>query len=42
MDSIARSANVCDNYRTFSKYMGQCRQEPYADWVLEYVGRSEK
>ena len=39
MDSIARSANVCDNYRTFSKYMGQCRQEPYADWVLEYVGR---
>ena len=41
MDSIARSANVCDNYRTFSKYMGQCRQEPYADWVLEYVGRSE-
>ena len=42
MDSIARSANVCDNYRTFSKYMGQCRQEPYADWVLRYVGRSEK
>ena len=42
MDSIARSANVCDNYRTFSKYMGQCRQEPYADWVLEYVGRSGK
>ena len=42
MDSIARSANVCDNYRTFSKYMGQCRQEPYADWVLEYIGRSEK
>lgn len=42
MDSIARSANVCDNYRTFSKYMGQCRQEPYADWVLEYVGGSEK
>ena len=40
MDSIARSANVCDNYRTFSKYMGQCRQEPYADWVSEYVGRS--
>ena len=40
MDSIARSANVCDTSRTFSKYMGQCRQEPYADWVLEYVGRS--
>ena len=41
MDSIARSANVCDNYRTFSKYMGQCRQAPYADWVLDYITRSE-
>lgn len=37
MDSIARSAGVCDNYRTFSKYMGQCRQQPYADWVKNYV-----
>lgn len=37
MDSIARSAGVCNNYRTFSKYMGQCRQEPYAEWVLEYI-----
>ena len=40
MDSIARSANVCDNYRTFSRYMGQCRQEPYADWVLYYIRKS--
>jgi hypothetical protein len=40
MDSIARSANVCDNYRTFSRYMGQCRQEPYADWVLDYLRKS--
>ena len=40
MDSIARSANVCDNYRTFSRYMGQCRQEPYADWVLDYIRKS--
>lgn len=36
MDSIARSAGVCENYRTFSKYMGQCRQEPYAQWVQDY------
>ena len=42
MDSIARSANVCENYRTFSKYMGQCRQEPYADWALDYVRQSAK
>ena len=40
MDSIARSANVCDNYRTFSRYMGQCRQEPFAEWILNYVRQS--
>jgi len=40
MDSIARSANVCDNYRTFSRYMGQCRQEPFAEWVLDYIRQS--
>ena len=40
MDSIARSTGVCENYRTFSKYMGQCRQEPYADWVLDYIRKS--
>jgi len=40
MDSIARSAGVCDNYRTFSKYMGQCRQEPYAQWVLDYITKT--
>ncbi len=39
MDSIARSAGVCENYRTFSKYMGHCRQEPYAEWVLSFVRR---
>ena len=37
MDSIARSAGVCENYRTFSKYMGQCRQEPFALWVQDYI-----
>ena len=37
MDSIARSAGVCENYRTMSKYMGQCRGEPYAEWVLGYL-----
>lgn len=42
MDSIARSANVCDNYRTFSRYMGQCRQEPFAEWVLDYFRKSAK
>ncbi len=37
MDCIARSAGVCENFRTFSKYMGQCRQEPFAQWILEYI-----
>ena len=39
MDSIARDAAVCRNYRTFSKYMGQGDEEPYAEWVLGYVRR---
>ena len=37
LDSISRSAGVCENYRTFSKYMGQCRQEPFAEWILDYI-----
>ena len=37
MDSIARSTGVCDNFRTFSRYMGQGLQECYADWVLNYI-----
>lgn len=41
MDSIARSAGVCDNYRTFSKYMGQCRQEPFAEWILGYINKKK-
>lgn len=41
MDSIARSAGVCDNYRTFSKYMGQCRQEPFAEWILDYINKKK-
>ena len=40
LDSIARSAGVCENYRTFSKYMGQCCQEPFAEWILSYVMKS--
>ena len=40
MDSIARSAGVCENYRTLSRYMGQCMQEPYAEWVKAYLQQS--
>lgn len=41
MDSIARSAGVCENYRTFSKYMGQCRQEQFAQWVQDYITKKK-
>lgn len=37
MDSIARSAGVCENYRTFSKYMGMCQQVPFAQWAQDYI-----
>lgn len=42
MDSIARSTGICENYRTFSKYMGQSTQEPYAGWVLNYIRESAR
>ncbi len=41
MDCIARSAGVCENFRTFSKYMGQCRQEPFAPWVQDYINKKK-
>lgn len=41
LDSIARSAGVCENFRTFSKYMGQCRQEPFAPWVQDYINKKK-
>lgn len=40
MDSIARSVGACDNFRTFSKYMGQSREEPYARWALDYINQA--
>ena len=27
---------------TFAKYMGNGKREPYADWVLEYVGKPQE
>lgn len=40
------SAKSCDKDKirevtTFAKYMGNGKREPYADWVLEYVGNPQ-
>ena len=34
---IAQKVGIIDESRTFSKYMGQGKNQPYADWVKGYV-----
>lgn len=34
---IAREAKVMDKARSFAKYIGEGRKQPYAGWVREYV-----
>lgn len=36
-DSIAKNVDIGIESRTFSKYMGMGKKQPYADWVHEYV-----
>lgn len=36
-DKIAEEANLIENTRTFSKYMGKGKKQPYAEWVKDYV-----
>ena len=36
-DSIARKIGLTQEARTLSRYMGQGKKQPYADWVKEYV-----
>ena len=36
-DSIASQVGITDDPRTFSKYMGRGKKQPYADWVKDYV-----
>ena len=36
-DSIAEKVALTDKPRTFSRAMGKGKQQPYADWVKEYV-----
>jgi len=35
-DSIASLAKIVDNTRTFSRYMGDCKKQPYYSWILDY------
>ena len=42
-DGIASKIGIMAEARTFAKYMGKGKKEPYADWVKEYVnGKSEQ
>ena len=36
-NSIAEEIGITKDYRTFSKYMGDGKTQPYADWVKDYV-----
>ena len=36
-DSIAAKAGVTDDPRSFSRYMGEGKKQPYAHWVRQYI-----
>ena len=36
-DTIAAKINIDVNTRTFGKYMGKGKGQPYAQWVKDYV-----
>lgn len=41
-DSIAAQVGVTKNPRTFSRYMGEGKSQPYAEWVKDYItGKNE-
>lgn len=35
---VATASGIMDNSRTFARYMGEGKKQPYAQWVKEYVG----
>ena len=38
-DTIAAKVKLIDNTRTFGRYMGEGKEQPYAEWVKEYVAK---
>lgn len=36
-DSIAKKVGISKESRTFSRYMGAGKKQPYADWVGQYI-----
>lgn len=36
-DAIAEKVGITSEARTFSRYMGKGKRQPYAEWVREYV-----
>ena len=41
-DKISEKVSLIENPRTFSKYMGTGKKQPYADWVKDYVSPQER
>ena len=41
-DKISEKVSLIENPRTFSKYMGAGKKQPYADWVKDYVSPQER
>ena len=41
-DKIAEIISLTQNPRTFSKYMGAGKKQPFADWVKCYVSPQER
>ena len=38
-DVMAKVMGYGDNYRTFSRYLGKGKRQPYFDWIADYVRR---
>jgi len=36
-DSIAKKMGMTEDPRSFSRYMGQGKHQPYSDWVREWI-----
>ena len=37
----SRDKDTIREVTTFAKYMGNVKREPYADWIMEYVGKPQ-
>ena len=40
-DAIAKRMGYEEDYRTYSRYLGRGKQQPYYDWIYDYVNGQE-